>query len=60
MKLPVAVNFDCAEFSHIFGAQNFHPFIILDTIRKNFTCTCLYLRVQKEKIILNTMCFNYL
>ena len=23
--LPVAVNFDCAELLHIFGAQNFHP-----------------------------------
>ena len=27
--LPVAVNFDCTELSHIFGAQNFHPFTIL-------------------------------
>ena len=27
--LPVAVNFNCAELSHIFGAQNFHPLTIL-------------------------------
>ena len=28
LRLPIAVNFDCAELSHIFGVQNLHPFTI--------------------------------